>query len=248
MVKQAQRRGQARGPQGWAVCTGARRAEPGAVTPLAPCPQALGQLRATSCTVLSLGVFLTLLAAPGAPGLWGRLRRQGGVGEGGRHLFLLYPAWFWPLLSCPRPGPSVNPQGGTSHSLIVAVEQTGRERIWLHHSLTWTRGCHSPLFCAVGTLIVPVPVLRIKFMNTRDVLRTEEGLRVCSCDDCPTDPPPTFTQGKIVQNAKSKRFYQRTNFATVGGRVSVHLCACSFVVSKGQESQSPRGREAPGRH
>lgn len=59
-------------------------------------------------------------------------------------------------------------------------------------------------------------------------------------------PPPTFKQGKIIQNANSKRFYRRTNFATVAGRLSVPPCAHPVVVSKGREPQNVRGREMPG--
>ena len=61
-----------------------------------------------------------------------------------------------------------------------------------------------------------------------------------------TPPPPTFKQGKMIQNANSKWFYQRTNFATVAGRLSVPPCARSVVVSKGREPQNVRGREVSG--
>lgn len=141
MVKQAERRGRMCGPQGWAVCTGARWAEPGTVTPPGSLPQGA---RAAQGRVLHHPQPWTFSYFIGSS--WGS--RSVGAAEGSgrpqeRRLFLLYPAWFRPLHCCPRPGLSANPQCGTSPSPILAVEQTGRECILLHHQLAWPQGCHS---------------------------------------------------------------------------------------------------------
>lgn len=108
MVKEAERGATRSGGSPGAVCPGLGPAEPGTGTPLAPGPEAPARLEST---IISCGVFLTLLAAPLAPGLWGSV----GVGDDcSRALGPAVPATAPAFPVAAQAWPFFSPQCGTS--------------------------------------------------------------------------------------------------------------------------------------